>query len=295
MGALITMNDIYDYVQAELIKTKLGYRILTAEERDKWILFVLEHIKGLDATNMAGRKRINEWQNGWKNNSINDTLIPRYFGKYPVVRMGNEFVTSTKNKFLALEYFAFTAIQRYIFPKYISKVSHAYEFGCGTGHNLLRISAANSKLESIVGLDWVDSSLDNIKNVSKFLNIVSGRKFNMFEPDYSYKLNADSVVCTIASMEQLGTDFLEFFYYLLANRPRYVIHIEPINELLDPESNLLDYLSVDYAKKRNYLDGYLDFLRIMEGKGLLNIIYAERSYVGSLFIDGYSVVVWECV
>lgn len=289
------MNDIYDYVQAEFAKMQLGYRTLTVEERDKWILFVLEHIKGLDATNMAGRKRIHEWQDGWKNNSINDIFIPRYFGKYPVVRMGNEFVTSTESKFLALEYCTFTAIQRYIFPKYISKVSYAYEFGCGTGHNLLRISAANTKLESIVGLDWVDSSLDNISGISKFLDNVSGRKFNMFEPDYSYKLNADSVVCTVASMEQLGTDFQKFFDYLLANRPRYVIHIEPINELLNPESNLLDYLSVNYAKKRNYLDGYLDFLRTMEGRGLLNVICAMRSYVGSLFIDGYSIVVWECV
>ena len=88
--------------------------------------------------------------------------------------------------------------------------------------------------------------------------------------------------------------FSEELCYLYCKKPRYVIHIEPINELLNPESSLLDYLSVSYAKKRNYLNGYLDYLRVMEDTGLINIICAERSHIGSLFIDGYSVIVWEC-
>jgi hypothetical protein len=289
------MNDICNYVQAELVKMKLDYRSLTTEERDKWILFVLKHIKNLHEYDRAGKKRISDWQRGWRNNSNIGTLIPGYFGKYPIVRMDNEFVKSTNNKFFELEYFAFAAVQRYVFSKYIPTIEHVYEFGCGTGHNLLRISEANQKLRSIVGLDWVNSTLDNIDNIQKFLLNVSGEKFNMFEPDFSYRLNENSAVCTIASMEQLGSNFQKFFHYLLSNKPRYVIHIEPINELLDPESNLLDYLSVSYARKRNYLNAYLDYLRIMESGGLINIICAMRSYVGSLFVDGYSVVIWECV
>jgi hypothetical protein len=254
----------------------------------------VKHIESLAERDKAGKKRISDWQEGWKSNSTNGTLIPGYFGKYPIIRMGGNFVTSTNNKSFELEYFAFVAIQRYIFQRYIPTVEHVYEFGCGTGHNLLRISGANQQLKSIVGLDWVNSTLDNVVSIQKFLGNVSGEKFNMFEPDHSYRLEENSAVCTIASMEQLGNNFQEFFHYLLSNKPRYVIHIEPINELLGSESSLLDYLSVNYAKKRNYLNGYLDYLRIMEDAGLIDIVYLSRSYVGSLFIDGYSVIVWEC-
>jgi len=80
--------------------------------------------------------------------------------------------------------------------------------------------------------------------------------------------------------------------YLLRNKPSVVVHIEPIPELLDP-TNLLDYLSIRYMQKRKYLTGYLDTLRVMEQRGLIKIMEARRSGIGSMFIDGYSIIVWK--
>jgi hypothetical protein len=59
------------------------------------------------------------------------------------------------------------------------------------------------------------------------------------------------------------------------------------------ENVLVDHLSIQYFKKRNYLDGFLDGLRKLETEGKVNIIDTKRSHIGSLFIEGYSIIVWE--
>ena len=80
----------------------------------------------------------------------------------------------------------------------------------------------------------------------------------------------------------------------MKNSPSLVIHVEPIGELLD-QNNLMDYLSLEYFKKRNYLSGYLTRLRELESRQEIEIIMAQRSYMGSFFIDGYSIIIWRPV
>jgi hypothetical protein len=62
-------------------------------------------------------------------------------------------------------------------------------------------------------------------------------------------------------------------------------------EPLDPE-HLLDNLSIRYFKKRNYLDGLIRYLEEKEQNKEVKIIEIKRTYVGSFFIDGYSIVIW---
>ena len=68
--------------------------------------------------------------------------------------------------------------------------------------------------------------------------------------------------------------------------------MEPINELLNA-NNEIDRLSIEYSRKRNYLDGLLTYLQELEKVSKLKIVYANRSYIGSHYLDGYSIVVWE--
>jgi hypothetical protein len=118
---------------------------------------------------------------------------------------------------------------------------------------------------------------------------MEGYQFDYFKPKFIMPEN--SAVLTVASLEQVGKKFKPFVKYLLQVKPRVVVHIEPIPELLD-KTILIDYLSIKYMAKRKYLTGYLDYLRLLEKNGYIKILEARRSGIGSKFIDGYSIIVW---
>ena len=96
----------------------------------------------------------------------------------------------------------------------------------------------------------------------------------------------------MASLEQTGEEFEKFLDFLVQAKPNLVIHIEPIEELLD-ENNLLDLLSIKYFRKRHYLKGLLSYLRMLESRKSISILESRRTFVGSFFIDGYSLIVWK--
>ena len=87
---------------------------------------------------------------------------------------------------------------------------------------------------------------------------------------------------------------MPFIDFLLEKKPEICLHIEPIAELLN-EENLVDYLSILYFKKRNYLSGFLLKLRELEEAGKIKIHMAKRTFIGSLYIEGYSVIAWSPV
>jgi hypothetical protein len=145
-----------------------------------------------------------------------------------------------------------------------------------------------------MGLDWATSSQDVIRSIATTTGdarLESGQ-FDYFNPDLSLNLEEGATVLTVASLEQTGDQFKDFIDYL-SNQPiDRVIHVEPVSELLDSD-NLLDYLSIGYFGARNYLNGLVDYLRLKESCGDLQILREQRSYVGSFYIDGYSLVMWR--
>jgi hypothetical protein len=147
--------------------------------------------------------------------------------------------------------------------KYFYKSKNIYEFGCGIGHNLLRIRRLC--VDSVLhGLDWSKASQKILKQISEQTldDKLFGYNFDYFNPGYEMSIAPDSAVIAIASLEQTGTDDVKFINYLTSSKPGLVIHIEPIGELLDP-ADLVDNLSIKYFKKRNYLKGLLNYLRIL--------------------------------
>lgn len=95
-------------------------------------------------------------------------------------------------------------------------------------------------------------------------------------------------------MEQIGVNFKKYVNFLIKNKPKLVINIEPINELMD-KTLILDYLSVKYSQKRNYLEGYYSYLKTLEKKKSIKIIEVKKSHFGSLYINGYSIIVWKFI
>lgn len=273
----------------------LEYSEISVEDRDEAILKFIETLES--ELVKAGPHRAEDWEKGWgenlkdydKSRDLKDSL-PKYFGKIPYIRWRQKWILPKEKE---MEYNLLCLILEYLIDQYISENDSVYEFGCGTGHNLLRIRKVFKKTY-LHGLDWATSSQSIIRKISEETQdtLLEASNFDYFEPNKGLKLHNEAVVLTVASLEQTGSHFKDFIDYLIDQKPRLVIHIEPLWEPLDP-SNLLDNLSIRYFKKRNYLDGLVCYLQEKQENNKVEIIDTKRSFVGSFFIDGYSILVWK--
>ena len=289
-------EKINPYVSGRIKDYRFRYRLFKQEERDSWLRQIIDVLIYKSAV-PAGRRRRAAWDAGWGENvarfnqkAVFRSLIPGYFGKYPVVRWLQDFICPLNSRF---EYHSLAVIQDWLFDLYLRDAETVYEFGCGTGHNLFRVRSVNPNA-TLYGLDWSTSSQLLLSNIhdSGLDTRIAGRRFDMFHPDRRIRLEPGACIYTVASLEQLGEQFAPFLDFLLNQPVQLCIHIEPIGELLDP-NNLLDNLSLEYFKMRNYLSGFLNHLRRLETKGYVKIHRAQRTFIGSLFIEGYSAVVWS--
>jgi SAM-dependent methyltransferase len=257
----------------------MKYRELTKQEHEGALIQIISTLLDPQIP-YSGAHRKKQWEKGWAQNSVKD-ITPKYFEKYKVNRLNGRFVYALEKSY---EQKMLYSVLDPIFMKYFHIIDNVYEFGCGTGHNLLRVKKYRKNI-NLIGLDWVRSSVSLVRKMG-----MEAHLFDFFHPK-EIKFNPYSAVLTVASLEQIGKNFKKFVDILLKNPPYLCIHVEPVEELLDPK-NLLDYLSLSYFKKRKYLTGYLTYLRELEKDGKIVILESRRSGVGSLFIEGYSVIVW---
>ena len=275
----------------------LSYSTPSRQELQDMILQVIRTLE--EAIEVVGPHRKMIWELGWtenleefKSTKMIKSLTPKYFNKFPVVRWKQGYVQPNSP---TMEQDALSLIIHWLLEEYAQGVAGIYEFGCGTGSNLMKIRDYLPNVE-LYGLDWATSSQELIRMIA---NDTSDSKlhsanFNYFDPDKEFVIEKNSAVLTVASLEQTGDDFSGFIDYLLAQRPKVVIHIEPMWDSLNP-LNLLDYLSIKYMKKRNYLNGLQEYIQVLADNGQINILLNKRSYLGSFYVDGYSVLVWEPV
>lgn len=275
--------------------TDLSYSEISKSANNEAILRVLNALNS-DLI-QVGAHRSGDWEKGWQENFENykqsknlSDVIPKYFNKIPLIRWKQEWIQPNSP---TMEYDMLGLIVNFITDSYLGDFSNVYEFGCGTGHNLLRIRNRMPDV-NLIGLDWATSSQALIRQVAvdtsdpKF----TGENFDYFKPNRDLKIRDNSAVITVASLEQTGSKFNEFIDYLVEQKPSLVIHIEPMWEPLD-ETNLLDYLSIKYFEKRNYLNGLQKYIEHLENQGKAEIVKKDRTYVGSFYIDGYSLLVWK--
>lgn len=289
-------KSLSKYVQDKIEQYNFQYEEINSEEYDNAIKKIVEALLNPNLST-SGEHRIDAWEKGWgenleklKQQQAIEAIAPLYFEKFPFVRYKQRFI---KPKSIRFEENSLSIIQDWLFDKYLRSYDSIYEFGCGTGHNLFRARSVN-KNAKLWGLDWATSSQKIINSVreQKIDENIFAHNFDYFKPDFNFKIDKNSAIYTVASLEQIGDKHQEFLNYLLQNNPSICIHIEPIGELLD-ENNFLDYLSIKYFEKRNYLNGFLTSLRELEKENKIEIIEARRSYIGSLFIDGYSIIIWK--
>jgi len=279
----------------EFSKIELSFDYLSEENRDAAILKVLNTLD--DDLVKVGAHRANDWERGWGENYKNfketkniEDVIPKYFNKIPQIRWKQNWIQPQSP---TMEYDMLGLLINFVTEKYLNGFDDVFEFGCGTGHNLLRMRKrlTNTNLH---GLDWATSSQDLIRELASTLGDekLHAENFNYFEPNYNINFSDNSAVITVASLEQTGDHFVDFISFLQEKKPKLVIHIEPMWEPLD-RTNLLDFLSIKYFQKRQYLNGLQQHIEQLENAGQAKVVAAQRTQIGSFFIDGYSLLVWK--
>jgi len=271
------------------------YTVLEGVDRDKVILEVFRTL-GSELP-IPGPDRVGVWERGWSENLEefvdsgfdSKSLVPFYNrpGKR-VMRLQGQYISP---KSLNFEADFLGVLKRWIAKRFFPEVDHVYEFGCGPAHNLMTFGEIYPD-KCYHGFDWATASQEIIQRIVDSNGIrVSGQWFDMFSPDKTCQIEPNSAVVTFDSMEQLGGRFGPFLDYLLLQSPKLCIHIEPLQELYDT-SILPDYLAAAYSKRRNYLNGFLTALRKLEQSSEI-VIHDVRKILGSLYQDGWSLVVWS--
>jgi hypothetical protein len=293
-----SLGELSEYSKNLIRTANLEYKIPSQNERDNIIIKCVKYLLE-ESPVVAGSHRKNIWENGWKENfeeyvESNDlrALVPKYLGKFDVQRVNGKFVIPISDDF---EYLFVELFQLIIFEKYFKDFSNIYEFGAGTGHNLLRLRRVNSEA-MLHSLEWTKQGVGLIKYVADKIgdNKIEAHEFDFTSPNYSLNLKPSSAAYTFAALEQLSDNTDQIIEYWLKNKPSIIVNIEPITENLD-QNELLQYLSTKYCEKRGYIKNYISKLKELERNGKVEIHEIIRPGIGGLFIENYSIIVWSPV
>lgn len=292
----ISTDEFADECKDMICNMDFRYKIIEGEKRDQTLLNVLKKLDS-DKLSVSGEKRKVDWENGWAENlqqfiaSGHDIskLVPSYVRSDIILRLNFNYITSSDPNF---ELNFYTVYRNYLFKRYLSDFDSIYEFGCGTGYNLLIMSHMFPE-KKLYGLDWALASQDLVNEIRRALSKnIYGHLFDMFSPNYDLEIDKNSVFITLNSLEQLGDNYESFLEYILSKSPMLCINAEPIVELYNP-GHIIDYVAIKYHKKRGYLNNYLTRLKQLESAGKIKILETRRIPFGSLFHEGYSLIVWK--
>lgn len=274
------------------------YQLLEGLERDAVLLEVFKKVDSGELTT-AGKEGKPRWEKGWSENLESfrqhgrdlSKLQPKYIRPRQPVRLFQNYVLPVDSNFELNWYEVF---QNWLFTTYFRDVPTVYEFGCGSGINL----AALAKLypeKHYFGLDWASASKEIVGEVGRSYGWkMEGHVFDFFEPDNNFEIEDGSIVFTLGALEQTGRNYEAFLQYLLRWSPALCINIEPIIEWYD-EEKLVDYAAIRFHKVRRYWEGFPQRLQELEQAGRIEIVKMKRSYFGSLFLEGYSQLIWRPV
>jgi hypothetical protein len=274
----------------------LDYRIIKGNEEKRLISYILKKIED-DTQKIGTLERTSVWDKGWKENlnefrktkEIN-SIVPKYIKPNTAVRLFEKFVEPS-NPFFERDYSRL--LQIYLHNNLIPKeTENVYEFGCGSGFNLINLSNSRKNLH-LFGTDFVNSSVTLINELSKHYNLkMKAELFDMTKPNYNYEIKEKSCTFTHGSIEQLAGKFQKFIDYLIQKKPEICFHLEPVIELYD-ERVLFDDLQIKFSRKRGYTEGLLTYLRKLENEGKIKIELIKKMNFGSLFIEGYNLIIWK--
>jgi hypothetical protein len=271
------------------------FRRLTADERETVLADVLARIDS-DRFDVAGPDRREKWERGWAENLQGlrghdedlAALVPKYIRPGQPVRLQQDYVMPLDARF---ELKWFEVFRQWLFRTYFETADVVYEFGCGSGFNLAELARLYPTKE-YYGLDWAIASTQIVNELGeRFGWRMRGVPFDFFAPDRSVKIRDNAVVFTVGALEQTGTNHDAFLDYLLEAEPALCVHVEPIVEWYE-QGHPVDEAAIRFHRRRGYWSGFPARLRALENEGRVRILKTQRAHFGSLYIEGYSQLIW---
>ncbi len=277
-------------------ETNFRYRDIKGEELESLILRILTRIDE-DVQVIGAEERHEVWDKGWQENLDEfldsdfdeEKLVPRFIRPNNPIRYNQKYIFPEQQDF-ELNYVK--VFRQWFLEHYFANVENIYEYGCGTGFNLVTAGKLFPE-KKLYGSDFVQSSVDLVNAIGKAKNIpLQGDLFDMIQPNYDYQISKNSGIFTFGSLEQLASKTDNILDYLVNQKPEICVHTEPAIELYDP-TNLSDYLAIKFQSKRGYTKGLIPKLKKLEDDGRIELIKVKRLYFGSLFMEGYNLIVWK--
>lgn len=274
----------------------LVYRRLNEDEQKSTLKRVLQELdKELPR---SGDNDSNRWEKGWgeilnrvRSEGVSEaTLRPQYFNDH-TIRLFGEYARVEEPSF---EYDFYRVVRVLLFQHYLSEFESIVEIGCGPGTSLIILGQMFPGV-TLIGCDWARPCQELMVMIARHYGFnLTGKWFNMLTAEGSSGLpkGAGTAFVTMHSMEQLGSYFQPFLNYILESKPGLCLHVEPIDDLYN-SGNPFDEIAIRYHQKRNYLHGFLGVLNKLKKEGRANILDVRRLGLGSLFHEGYSLVVWQ--
>jgi hypothetical protein len=274
------------------------YTNIEGQELESLRLSILKRIDE-DKQIIGAKDRTEAWSKGWQENFDQflaneeslESLVPKFIRPNQAIRLNGEYILPIDSEF---ELNFVKVYRQWFLEEYFSDVDNLFEFGCGTGFNLVAASEIFPNMK-LYGSDFVESAVKLVNATAKKYNIeLNGELFNMLEPRYDYKIPSSSGVFTFGALEQLASEIEPMINYLLDSSPDIVVHTEPAIELYD-ESKLNDYLAIKFQGNRGYSAGLLPLLQRLEKQGKIELLKVKRLFFGSLYMEGYNTFVWKKV
>ena len=292
----IKENELSISVKKKIDSLDFTYKEIKGEELQSLIFNILKSIDG-DKQIIGEKGRKNVWEKGWEENlnEFKDSnydelkLIPKFIRPGNPIRLNQKYVIPSNPDF---ELNFVKVCRQWFLEYYFSGFKNIYEFGCGTGFNL--VAAAKLFPNALLfGSDFVQSSVDLVNEISVSKNInIKGDIFDLINPNYDYKIKNNSGIFTFGALEQLASKIDNIVEYLIIQKPEICVHVEPVIELYDKD-NFIDYLAIKFQGKRRYTEGLLPKLYKLKKSGKIDILKVKRLFFGSLMMEGYNLIVWR--
>lgn len=286
-------NEINKFC-SHLLKKKINFSYIKGLERDKVLIQILKRIRS-DHQIIAGKGRTKKWHEGWgealslykKSNSLTPKFYTARENKY--FRLNGELIKSKSPNF---EVDMVNLFRNWYFKKYFKNINNIYEFGAGTGHNMVELSKIFPD-KNLYASDFVPTSVNLLKLVSKKKKMkMKCFQFDMAKPNKKLEIKEGSAIYTSGALEQLSGKIYDFINFTLSKKPKIVIHVEPAPQFYDTKK-LVDFTADFFQRKRGYTDNLLDYLTLLERKKKIKIIKKMKSPFGSLMIEGYNFIAWR--
>lgn len=292
-------NEIAPSVRALIEENEIVLSPIIAHERDMLLVEIIQRIRN-DKQVIASSDRTSVWEKGWGENlelfrnkpDSDAALVPKFVRPEQPIRWFQKYYRTNMSNF---ELTYIHILRQFVITKYFAQSEHLYEFGAGTGFNLLHANKLFPQLK-LIGTDFVRPAVDLMNEVGVRRGLpLRASLFNMLSPELEdLRLKPNSAVWTFGSIEQLGGRVTPMINFLIENRPNIVVHIEPVAEFYEKDS-LEDYLAKWFQTKRGYTEGLIKILNSHQDSGNIEILKSHRLNFGSLMMEGYNLIIWRTV